>query len=73
MANPLNAGNSQQMQMPDFNQLYQQFIQNPMKYLTGLHIPQGIQTPEEAVRFLASNGKIPPLIQRQVYSMLNRK
>lgn len=73
MANPLNAGNSQQTQMPDFNQLYQQFIQNPMKYLTGLDIPQGIKTPEEAVRFLASNGKIPPLIQKQVYSMLNRK
>ena len=73
MANPLNAGNSTQMQMPDFYQLYQQFIQNPMKYLTKLNIPQGIQTPEEAVRFLASNGQIPPLIQRQVYSMLNRK
>lgn len=73
MANPLNAGRPQQTQMPDFNQLYQQFIQNPMKYLMGLNIPQNIQTPEQAVRFLASNGKIPPLIQNQVYSMLGMK
>ena len=73
MSNPLNAGQSRRAQMPDFNQLYQQFIQNPMKYLTGLDIPQNIQTPKEVVQFLANNGKIPPLIQRQVYSMLRMK
>lgn len=73
MANPLNVGQNQQAQMPDFNKLYQQFIKDPMRYLTGLNIPQNIQTPEQAVRFLASNGKIPPLIQKQVYSMLNMR
>lgn len=73
MSNPLNSGMQPQGQMPDFERLFQQFKQNPMKYLTGLNIPQGIQTPEEAVRYLASNGQIPPLIQRQVYSMLGMK
>lgn len=74
MANPLNVGRQQQgQQMPDFNQLYQQFVQNPMKYLTGLNMPQNIQTPEQAVRYLASNGQIPPLIQKQVYSMLGMR
>lgn len=73
MANPLNVGQNQQAQTPDFNKLYQQFIKDPMWYLTGLNIPQNIQTPEQAVRFLASNGKIPPLIQKQVYSMLNMR
>lgn len=73
MANPLNVGQNQQVQTPDFNKLYQQFIKDPMRYLTGLNIPQNIQTPEQAVRFLASNGKIPPLIQKQVYSMLNMR
>lgn len=77
MSNPLNMGMQTQPQtqgqMPNFEQLYQQFVQNPMKYLTGLNIPQGVQTPEQAVRYLASNGQIPPLIQRQVYSMLEMK
>lgn len=61
------------MQIPNFNQLYQQFVQNPMKYLGNLNLPQNIQTPEQAVKYLASNGQIPPLIQRQVYSMLGIK
>ena len=73
MANPLNAGRSQQAQTPDFERLYQEFIKDPMRYLTGLNIPQNIQTPEGVVRFLASNGKIPPLIQKQVYTMLGMR
>lgn len=75
MSNPLNSNTQAQpqAQMPNFEQLYQQFVQNPMKYLTGLNIPQGIQTSEQVVRYLASNGQIPPLIQRQVYSMLGIK
>lgn len=84
MSNPLMASFQQNqtqqasnqmtpMQMPNFNQLYQQFIQNPMKYLGNLNLPQNIQTPEQAVKYLASNGQIPPLIQRQVYSMLGIK
>lgn len=73
MANPLNAGQFQQNQMFDLSQLYQRFAPNWRQYVANLHLPQAIQTPEEAVRFLASNGQIPPLIQRQVYSMINRK
>lgn len=72
MGNPLNSG-QQQNQMPDFNQLYQQFLQNPMQYLTGLNLPQNIQTAEQAVRYLADNGQIPPLIQKQVYAMLGKR
>ncbi len=72
MGNPLNSG-QQQNQMPDFNQLYQQFLQNPMQYLIGLNLPQNIQTAEQAVRYLADNGQIPPLIQKQVYAMLGKR
>ena len=72
MGNPLNSG-QQQNQMPDFNQLYQQFLHNPMQYLIGLNLPQNIQTAEQAVRYLADNGQIPPLIQKQVYAMLGKR
>lgn len=63
----------QQAQMPNFEQLYKQFAQNPWKYLSGLNLPSDIQTPEQAVRYLANNGQIPPLIQKQVYTMLGMK
>ena len=72
MSNPLNAGQSKE-QMPNFDQLYQQFAPNWRQYLAGLNIPQSIESPEQAVRFLAQNGQIPPLIQKQVYSMLNKR
>lgn len=75
MSNPLNAGTQRQSQtqMSNFEQLYQRFAPNWKQYLAGLNLPQDIQTPEQAVRFLAQNGQIPPLIQKQVYSMLNRR
>ena len=75
MSNPLNVGmqSRQQPQTINFEELYKQFVQNPMKYLAGLNLPSNIQTPEQAVRFLANNGRIPPLIQKQVYSMLSIK
>lgn len=81
MGNPLNVGqpfnngqmfNVGQMQQPDMNQLYQMFLQNPMKYLTGLNLPANICTPQQAVEFLANNGRIPPMLQAKVNQMLGR-
>lgn len=80
MANPFVSQNQNQaqlmqgqpqMQQPNFNQAYQQFAPNWRQYFKNL--PEDIQTPEQAVRYFAQNGQIPPLIQRQVYSMLNRR
>jgi len=74
MANPFVSQNQPmqgQMQQPDFGQAYQQFAPNWRQYFKNL--PEDIQTPEQAVRYFAQNGQIPPLIQRQVYSMLNRR
>lgn len=80
MANPFVSQNQNQtqptqeqpqMQQPNFDQAYQQFAPNWRQYFKNL--PEDIQTPEQAVRYLAQNGQIPPLIQRQVYSMLNRR
>lgn len=71
MSNPLNAGmQQQQQQVPDLNMLYKQFAQNPMKYLTGLNIPQGMNSPQQIVQFLQSNGRIPPQLQPYVNLML---
>ena len=69
--NPLTAGQGQQM--PDMQTLYKQFQQNPMKYLTGMNIPQDVKTPEQIVRYLAQNGKIPPMLQGRVNAMLGRR
>lgn len=69
--NPLISGTSGQPQQPDMNALYNQFRQNPMKYLTGFNIPQGMNNPEQIVRFLAQNGKIPPMLQGRVNAMLS--
>ena len=69
MGNPLNVGNQQ----PDMNELYQQFVQNPMKYLTGLNLPQGMNSPQQIVQFLADNGRIPPMLQARVNAMLGRR
>ncbi len=70
--NPLTAGQTTQ-QMPDMNALYQQFQQNPLKYLTGMNIPQGMNNPQDIVRFLADNGRIPPFLQARVNAMLGRR
>lgn len=59
-------------QQIDFNALYNQFQENPSKYLKGLDIPQEAKTPEQIVRHLAATNQIHPLIQKQVYGMLAR-
>ena len=70
MSNPLNVGRQQQ---PDMNALYQQFMQNPMQYLTGMNIPKKLTTPQQIVQYLADNGRIPPMLQQRVNAMLGRK
>lgn len=64
---------TQHPQQLDLNKLYNEFKQNPSKYLSGLNLPPELQTPEQIVRYLAQNGRIPPLIQRQVYSMVGKR
>lgn len=64
---------TQQPQQLDLNKLYNEFKQNPSKYLSGLNLPPELQTPEQIVRYLAQNSRIPPLIQRQVYSMVGKR
>lgn len=78
MGNPFvnnnqNGSNFQQPQQLDLNKLYNEFKQNPSKYLSGLNLPPELQTPEQIVRYLAQAGRIPPLIQRQVYSMVSKR
>ena len=63
----------QQPQQLDLNKLFNEFKQNPSKYLSGLNLPPELQTTEQIVRYLAQNGRIPPLIQRQVYSMVSKR
>ena len=70
MSNPLNNGRQQQ---PDMNALFQQFKQNPVKYLTGFDIPQGMNNPQQIVQHLANSGKIPPQLQGRVNAMLGRR
>lgn len=69
MANPLVS----KQQQPDMNALYQQFMQNPLRYLTGLNIPSHITTPQEMVQYLADSGKIPPMLKNRVDAMLGRR
>lgn len=66
-----NGSNNQQLL--DFNAMFNEFKQNPMKYLGNLNLPPNIQTPEQAVRYAAATNQIPPLIQQQVYGMLGKK
>ena len=68
MPNPL----SSRQRQPDINVLYQQFMQNPMQYLTGLNLPQGLTSPQQIVQYLADNGRIPPMLQQRVNAMLGR-
>lgn len=69
MGNPLNIPNQQ----PNMQQMRQQFNQNPMRYLTGLNIPQGMTDPEQIVRHLDGTGQIPPMLQAMVNAKLGRK
>ena len=68
MPNPL----SSRQQQPDINQLYQQFMQNPMQFLQGMNIPKEFTTPQQIVKYLADNGRIPPMLQQRVNAMLGR-
>lgn len=76
MSNPLNVGCSNnvnaQSQQPNLQDLYNQFIQNPLKYLTNLGIPQDMSDPQQIVQFLAQNNRIPPQLMGRVNSMLRR-
>lgn len=73
MGNPLNTGQPQQMQQQDLNKLYQEFVRNPMKYLIGLNIPSNITTPQQAVEYCMSAGKVPPILQQKINAMLGRR
>lgn len=73
MSNPLNTGQPQQMQQQDLNKLYQEFVRNPMKYLIGLNIPSNITTPQQAVEYCISAGKVPPILQQKINAMLGRR
>jgi hypothetical protein len=68
-----NQNGSNNQQPLDFNAMFNEFKQNPMKYLGNLKLPPDIQTPEQAVRYAAATNQIPPLIQQQVYGMLGKK
>lgn len=59
-------------QQIDFDALFNQFKEDPSKYLKGLNIPQEAKTPEQIVRHLAATNQIHPLIQKQIYEMLTR-
>ena len=80
MGNPLNEipqMPQQQMQQPqqnqqvDYNKLYNMFLQDPMKYLGNLNIPQGMTDGEQIVRHLASTGQVPPMLRAYVNAQLN--
>ena len=58
---------------PDIGTMFQQFRQNPMKYLTGLDIPQGMSSPQQIVQYLANSGRIPPQLQGRVNAMLGKQ
>lgn len=57
----------------DVGTMFQQFRQNPMKYLTGLDIPQGMNSPQQIVQYLANSGRIPPQLQSRVNAMLGKQ
>lgn len=70
---PNQNGTQMQPQLPDFGKLFEQFKQDPDKYLGNFNIPPNIQTPEEKVRYIAATNQIPPLLQKQIYGMLGKK
>lgn len=71
MSNPLNVNQSTNAQI-DYNKLFQQFKQDPMRYLTGLNIPQSMNSPQQIVQFLADNNRIPTHLKGYVNSLLGR-
>ena len=71
MGNPLNPQNQQPN--PNMQMAYQQFQQNPMRYLTGLNIPQGMNDPRQIVEYLANTGQVPPQLQAMVNAKLGRR
>ena len=68
-------GNPFVQQQPDMKELYQQFIQNPTKYLTGLNIPANLTTPQQMVEYCLNNNKIniPPMLRGQISAMFGKK
>lgn len=64
--NPLSSRNQQ---TPDINALFQQFSENPTKYLTGLNVPAHLKTPEQIVEYLFSNGKVPPILHGRINAL----
>lgn len=47
--------------MMNFMQLisaYRQFTQNPMYYLSGMNVPQGMTDPKQIVQHLMNNGQM---------------
>lgn len=77
MSNPLNVGcsntNNAQSQQPNLQDLYNQFIQNPLKYLTNLGIPQDMSDPQQIVQFLLQQNRVPPQLMGRVNSMLMKR
>lgn len=71
MGNPLNPQTPQQN--PNMQLAYQQFQQNPMRFLTGLNIPQGMTDPRQIVEHLANTGQVPPQLQAMVNARLGRR
>ena len=72
MSNPLNVGYQPQ---PDMKALFQEFKQNPTKYLMGLNIPSNITTPQQMVEYCLSSGRynIPPMLQGQINALRGMK
>ena len=70
MSNPLNVGMRQQQQQPDLNALFEQFKQNPNKYL---NLPSNITTPQQALQYYYTMGKVPPMLRDRVAAMLGTK
>ena len=58
-------------QQPNISQLFEEFKKNPMQYLSGM--PANVNTPKQAVEYLANNGRIPPQLRGQVSAMLGRQ
>ena len=71
MGNPLNPPNQQPN--PNMQMAYQQFQQNPMRFLGGLSIPQGMTDPRQIVEHLANTGQVPPQLQAMVNARLGRR
>lgn len=69
MGNPLNTQSTQQ---PNLQQMRQQFNQNPLQFLRGFNIPEGMTDPQAIVQHLYSTGQVPPKAQALI-SMMGRR